>query len=393
MQLFILAVSILLLAAYILLILYYRHWWRRIPAFSIKDLAHPVVPSTKLSVIIAARNEEQNIKECLNSIISQNYPAHLFEIIVVDDHSTDNTASIVRNTSAENIRLISLKDHTEQNQLNSYKKKAIEIAIGQSTGSIIVTTDADCVAENDWLPTIDAFYQKTRAALMAMPVAYHKEKNFFSAFQSLDFMTMQGITGAAVHHNIHTMCNGANLAYEKNAFYEVNGFTGIDNIASGDDMLLMYKIYQRYPEKIFFIRSEDAIVKTSPVDSLSGFFNQRIRWASKADKYHDTRITNILLLVYFFNLTMLLLPLIALFKKIEWQYGNFSFHLWQLWSFMLIIKTITELFFLYPVAIFFSKTNLLKWFPPAQPFHIIYTIITGWLGKFGSYKWKERKVK
>ena len=212
-------------------------------------------------------------------------------------------------------------------------------------------------------------------------------------------MTLQGITGASVYKRIHSMCNGANLAYTKQAFEEVNGFKGIDNIASGDDMLLMHKIYQRYPEKVLFLKSTEVIVQTAPMQTLKDFFNQRIRWASKADKYDDKRIFGVLLLVYLFNVLLVLLPVVALLKnyqlfpKVSGCATIIQLSILQLWLLLLSAKTIIEIIFLLPVAKFFSRQHLLWWFPIAQPFHVCYTVIAGWLGKFGSYQWKERKVK
>ena len=189
------------------------------------------------------------------------------------------------------------------------------------------------------------------------------------------------------------MCNGANLAYEKKAFMEVGGFKGIDTIASGDDMLLMHKIFKRYPERVLFLKSKDAIVHTQPMRNWKSFFNQRIRWASKADKYNDKRILPVLMLVYFFNLYLLLLPVIAVFGHLVFTIFFYQAPLLYYWLLLLFLKTVVELHFLHPVADFFGKKNILWWFPVAQPFHIVYTVIAGWLGKFGSYQWKDRKVK
>ena len=176
---------------------------------------------------------------------------------------------------------------------NSYKKKAIETAIGLAKGSLIVTTDADCIVQPEWLKTIASYYENSGAVFIAAPVVYNDPspgdsffKKFFKIFQSLDFMTLQGITGASVYKKFHNMCNGANLAYEKKVFHEVGGFEGIDNIASGDDMLLMHKIQKLYPDKIKYLKSTNVIVQTQPAETVKEFINQRIRWASKADKYH-----------------------------------------------------------------------------------------------------------
>jgi cellulose synthase/poly-beta-1,6-N-acetylglucosamine synthase-like glycosyltransferase len=395
MQQTIISISFVLFILYAALIIYYAISWRSIPFFERPTANLPVRQAggqqPTFSIIIPARNEEQHINACLYSICNQTYPAALYEVIVVDDHSTDNTAQIVQNYASKNIKLISLKEITGGETFNSYKKKAIETAIAQATGELIITTDADCEVNTNWLQTIAAFYQQTNAAFIAMPVKYSCNNSLLEIFQALDFLTLQGITGASVYKRIHSMCNGANLAYTKKIFEEVNGFKDIDNIASGDDMLLMHKIYTQHPDKVFFLKSKDVIVQTQPQKTIKDFFNQRIRWASKADKYDDKRIFAVLLLVYLFNVIIIVLPLICLFNIT----APFTIHhsLFTCWLYLLIIKTAVELFFLYPVAKFFNQQKLLWWFPFAQPFHVLYTVIAGWLGKFGSYQWKGRSVK
>jgi cellulose synthase/poly-beta-1,6-N-acetylglucosamine synthase-like glycosyltransferase len=393
MQYILIFIIVLFFIVYFLLILYYWRSWISIPEFKGKNQSS----KTKISIIIPARNEEQNIGNCLRSIINQSYPAALFEVLVIDDHSTDGTAVVVRSFDLPNIKLISLKDHISANPINSYKKKAIEIAIAQSTAELIVTTDADCTAPSNWLQIIAAFYEEKKPSFIVMPVAIDCSNKFIELFQALDFMSLQGITGASVHKKFHSMCNGANLAYTKNAFAAVDGFAGIDTIASGDDMLLMHKIFKQDPHAVLFLRSKEVIVQTQPVNSIKDFFNQRIRWASKADQYEDKRIFAVLLIVYLFNVLLIVLPIIALFNN-----KTFDIHIYPItlmasvfesWLFLLLGKTIIELAFLFPVAKFFKKRNLLWLFPLMQPFHILYTLIAGWLGKFGSYKWKGRTVK
>jgi cellulose synthase/poly-beta-1,6-N-acetylglucosamine synthase-like glycosyltransferase len=388
MQLTILIIAVLLFISYTFLILYYRAGWNSIPTFAPAIIQEP---STSVSIIIPARNEEANIHECLETVLRQNYPAHLFEVLVVDDYSTDNTASVVRSFKSKNIRLISLSEHVHE-QINSYKKKAIEIGIRESKKKLIVTTDADCKFPASWLHTIVAFYEMHHPVFIAAPVSIDCNQNFIEIFQSLDFMTLQGITGAAVHKNNHSMCNGANLAYERAVFYEVGGFKGIDKIASGDDMLLMHKIYTRYPQRVLFLKSKSAIVQTEAQKTVAAFFNQRIRWASKAGKYDDKSIFPVLLLVYLFNVMLVVFPIIGLLHNYQMTILNCQFSLLGLWIFLVLGKTVIEFIFLFPVAGFFNKRSLLWLFPIMQPFHIIYTVIAGWLGRFGTYEWKNRKV-
>ena len=379
--------TILLFLIYTVLIIYYHRGWVSIPGF--RPPAKPA--TTKISVIIPARNEEENIGACLDSIVAQSYPTQSFEVLVVNDHSTDRMGEIVNSYAGQNIRLIDLEDHID-GPLNAYKKKSIEVGIQRSTGQLIVTTDADCIMPADWLQTIAAFYELHNPAFIAAPVSIDCDNRFIELFQALDFMVLQGITGAAVHKKIHSMCNGANLAYEKAAFESVDGFKGIDKIASGDDMLLMHKIYKQFPGRVMYLKSKDAIVQTPPVNSISEFFQQRIRWASKADKFEDKSLFPVLLLVYLLNFMMLVIPLICIFNNAQFSIFNFQFSILVAWLLMFISKTLIELIFLYPVANFFGKQNMLTIFPLMQPFHIVYTVIAGWLGKFGSYQWKGRKV-
>lgn len=378
---FILAILFVPGVIYGLLMLRYGSGWTGLAPFT------PLIPTsgtTKVTVIIPARDEEDNLPVLLQALKDQNYPMHLFEVIVIDDFSTDNTASVVAEFPASNVRLLQLSRYLSAEQrLNSYKKKAIEMAVEQARGDLIMTTDADCIMGPLWISTMVQYYEMYRPKFIAAPVSFYKENNFFKKLQSLDFMTMQGITGALAALKSGTMCNGANLAYERDVFYEVGGFNGIDDIASGDDMLLMFKIYKQYPHGVLYLKNDDAIVRTLPVDTFNGFMHQRIRWSSKADKYEDRRLTWVLALVYFWNVALLFMTIVAVILP-EWRPWLGIF---------LLYKITVEYYFLIPVARFFRKTDLLFWFIPGQLFHIPYIVVAGWLGKFGSYQWKGRKVK
>ncbi len=332
----------------------------------------------KISVVIPARNEEKNIGPCLDAILHQDYPGSYTEIIVADDHSTDNTSSVVQSKGVRLLSMNNLPDGTV-----AFKKAALTAAIAASSGETIITTDADCVAPPAWVSTLIAVKQSTGAVLVAAPVRMRYGSSFLSKFQSLDFAILQGITAASVSGGFHNMGNGANLAYTKDAFNMVGGFSGADDIASGDDMLLMHKISVKYPAKTAYAFSPDAIVDTNPEPDLKSFFRQRIRWASKARKYEDKRIFRVLLMVYLLNLSMLVLMCMSFFSI-----THFS-----LFLLMLLYKTGVEWGFVKQVLKFFELQKLMPWFPVAQPFHIAYTVISGLFGQAGSYQWKGRQVK
>ncbi len=374
-----------LFAGYGVLIGYYHRAWKAIPTFK-TSAGDAKTGRTRISVLVPARNEAANIGNCIDSLSLQSYSKDLYQVIVIDDHSTDGTGDIVRQLSYPELELSCLRlaeiGAGEERPVKAHKKFAIETGIRAARGELIVTTDADCLFHPDWLMTLAAFYEEKGAKFISAPVRIITSTSFLSIFQTLDFITLQGITGAAVYKNFHSMCNGANLAYEKKAFYEVEGFKGIDTIPSGDDMLLMHKIYNKYPQGVFFLKSPQAIVATRPETSWTGFIHQRVRWASKADRYDDKRIFWVLLLVYMVNVLFVVLPIAAIWNN------------WWLVVLLigLLIKTMLEYPFVRTVAAFFGQQSLMIYFPAMQPFHIIYTVVIGWMGKFSSYRWKDRKL-
>lgn len=340
-------------------------------------------PATRITVLVPARNEELNIHACIDSILAQDYPPELCECIIIDDHSEDRTAAIVRTYTDPRLKLLSLQTILPDGAVNSYKKKAIEAGVAEANGELIVTTDADCLVPPAWLRTIAATYEKTRPCLIAGPVCMSHLQGWLPAFQALDFLSLQGITAASVYKGFHSMCNGANLAYTRNAFHSVDGYQGIDHLASGDDMFLMHKIAQQFPGKISYLKHRNAIVNTAPAPTLKAFLQQRIRWASKAQAYDDKSVFRVLLLVYILNLILLLQIFIA------------SFSVEQLkWTIIFIaIKTLLEWPFMNSVTTFYQQRRLMRWFPLFQPLHILYTVVAGSFGQFGTYVWKGRQVK
>lgn len=371
-----------LLAGYLLMMGIYRYYFVRLQPFNTATLGNH--PENFFTVIIPARNESTHIRACLLSVVNNVYPAHLFEIIVVDDHSEDDTAHKVMELQAiyPQISLLRLQDYPDWITTQAYKKKAIELAISKSKGNWMVTTDADGEVPIHWLGQLDGYIQKNDPVFVAAPVMFYSRKGLLQIFQQLDFLSLQGITAAAVSAGFHSMCNGANLAYRKDIFWSVGGFTGHEHLASGDDMLLMHRIKERYPNQIGYIFSRDSLVLTEPMDNWGDFFQQRIRWASKAESYKEKKIFGVLLGVWLLNACLAAGMFLALLQQVS--YTN--------WLILVLMKTIGELYFLTPVARFFQAEASLAYFPFLQPLHIIYTVIAGWLGKFGSYQWKQRKI-
>lgn len=379
----VLYIASVLTVVYSVLMFVYRYGWQKRPLLVTNRKYFS--PSTKISVIIPARNEEENIGACIESLLKEDYPSELLEVIVVDDHSTDNTAEIVKSYADSGVRYIDLAEaaNTDKGEFIAYKKLALNTGIELSTGELIITTDADCVSDGFRLHEIVSFYEDEYPVMIVAPVRFTSDGSFLQMFQSLDFMSMQGVTVASLQLNLGNMCNGANLAFQRAAFDNVGGYSGIDHIATGDDYLLMVKLNKEYPGCLSYLKSEEAIVDTPPQTTWTSFFQQRIRWASKSGKYKDHKLTAILLVVYLYNVSLFALGLVSIF--------DFQLFIWLI--ILLVFKSMSEQIYMLPVARFYGKVKELSHFPLLQPVHVLYIVLAGLLGIFGKYEWKGRTVR
>ena len=368
--------SAVLTLVYGFLVLTFIRGWHKLVNFN------PVqtTPRTSVSIIVAARDEELNITRTIEDLIAQNYPKHLTEIIFIDDHSTDRTAEIVLAYASLGVKLIRLN---EDRALNSYKKKAIQTAIGTCSGDLIITTDADCRMGPHWLSTIVNYFEKHNYKMISSPVAYFEENSFFERLQSLEFLYLIGLGASTIGNKQPSTCNGANLAYEKKTFYEVGGFQGIDDLASGDDELLLHKIAAKYPDQIGFLKNREAIVYTHAKENLQSFLQQRKRWASKSTRYKNKAIIVLGVFVWVFNVSILANFIAGLFLP-----GFLLVTFYQL-----LVKMILESLFLWDVTGFAKRRSLLILTPVLTVLHILYMVYIGIAGNSGKYNWKGRMVR
>ena len=274
---------------------------------------HIEVPTTQFSIIIPFRDEEENLPELLQSLERFNYPKDKFEIIFVDDDSTDNSIKIINKFSG-NIRVLKNRRIS-----NSPKKDAINIAIKQANFDWIITTDADCTVPKQWLQTFDAFIQNHPSKLIAAPVKYLANNSFLEQFQVFDFLSLQAVTVGGFGINKPFLCNGANLCYHKQAFFEVNGFSGNENIASGDDIFLLEKIAVKYPEQVHYLKSVEVLVSTKPQPTFKQLLAQRIRWAAKTTSYKNNFAKAVGLIVFLMNIMIVILTFWVIFNPYIWK--------------------------------------------------------------------------
>jgi cellulose synthase/poly-beta-1,6-N-acetylglucosamine synthase-like glycosyltransferase len=377
------ALALVLSIAYFGITNYYCWGWNKLPAVETNPLFQAV---TRISVIVAARNEAEHIEALLASLQQQNYPHAWLEVIVVDDFSTDTTAELVAAYPWDRVRLIRLADQSASLfPTLQAKKRAISIGIAEAQGDLIVTTDSDCNAPPTWLTLLVTVYQSRQPQFISAPVVFWREKNLLQRFQSLDFLGMMVITGAGIHTGFMRMGNGANLAFPKKVFEEVGGYLDSGHLASGDDMFLLHKIAARYPEGVFFLKNKNAAINTEAKPDLKSFVQQRLRWSTKSASYREWQVTAVLAVVFFHCWCILLTAIL-----IPWQPWLMA----SLLAAQLLLKSSADYRLLRSGALFFQRPDLLRIFWPAQGMHIVYIAGIGLLANLvKEYEWKGRRTR
>jgi poly-beta-1,6-N-acetyl-D-glucosamine synthase len=369
---------------YVLLIASFVFGFEKVKEFKLINLQS----KTKFSVIIPFRNEAKNLLNLLESIKSLKYPKNLFEIILVNDESEDNSVAIIKKfleteSSKENFNKTNISIINNKRISNSPKKDAITIGINKAKYEWIITTDADCVLPKYWLDSFDEFIQQTKTTCIAAPVNFHLEKNFLNTFQALDFLSLQGATIGGFGINKPFLCNGANFAYKKETFIEVNGFESNTNIASGDDIFLLEKIAKKYPTQVHFLKCEQAIVATSTQSSWKELIAQRIRWAAKTSSYNN----------WFAKLTGLMVFIMNSLVIISILFAFLSILKAKILFYILFIKFNIDVLLIYKAATFYNQKDILKHILFAFIVYPFFSVYVAFISLFKGFKWKERPYK
>ena len=296
-----------------------------------------------ISIIIACRNEQDNITNLIQQIKNQDYNKNNYELIFVDDHSCDETFKILQEEENRwaNLHVIQLQNG-ETGKINAIRK-----AIFIARGDIILCTDADCSVNQSWITTVTSYFINKNIKMVSGPVIFEHKDGIFHKFQLLEFLSLIGSGAAAIQRNKGIICNGANLAYRKETYLEMDSV--YDNIASGDDVFLMHQIKNKYPNGIVFAKHKEAIVETKSQEDITSLLNQRKRWASKSRFYKDSDTVSISILVFVINFTVSILFLLS-FINIKW---------FILFSILFLFKYFVDYMFLKPILRFFSKFSSL----------------------------------
>lgn len=370
-------VILLTLGIYIVLIGSYIYGFEKVPEFSIPDLT----PKTSFSIVVAFRDETANLPHLIASLNQLNYPKSHYEVLFVDDDSTDDSVEIIKTQTGKtnlNFQLLN-----REVKINSPKKDAIQTAIRIAKHEWVITTDADCIVPKYWLDSFDAYIQTHNTKLIAGPVTYHYKNSALHKFQTLDFVSLIGATIGSFGLKKPYMANGANLAYQISFFKELDGFNGNSHIASGDDVFLLQKAVKTNLSQVGFIKTDKALVMTKPVNTLMILFSQRIRWSAKSTGFSSIfgKLTGLLVLTM--NVFVISTLLLAALDIISW---NSCLYIW-------IIKISIDFMLLFKTLRFLNQEDLFKsyfWSCLAHPFFISYIAMCS---LFSGYNWKGRHFK
>ncbi|MEQ8303624.1 MAG: glycosyltransferase [Cyclobacteriaceae bacterium] len=334
--------------------------------------------SKSICVVIPFRNEEASLESLIESLKGISYPKDRFQVIFVNDHSTDQSPNMVQKgiDGQASFSLLSLPDGV------TGKKNALTLGVQTTHADIVATTDADCILPPAWLNAINDSFNDSKTKLAFGGVKLTPNKSFFSHLQAVEFVSLIGSAASTNALGFFTMCNGANLSFHREIFLQVNGYEGNMEIPSGDDEFLARKVLNKYPNGVRFLNSAGAVVSTKFQPTWSQFLNQRLRWAGKWKHNNNfaSRGLAVFILLSQCCFVLLLAGMIV---------GRFN-----LWFGIALMgcKMLLESFFLLKVSNFLNAL----WSWPAFLFlqfsYPFYVIVVGILAQSGTYEWKGRTL-
>lgn len=340
-------------------------------------------PSTFISVIVCFRNEEEHLPQLIKSLLAQNYPASKYEILFYNDASTDGSVAAVKNAEAHHqSHQIICRDVTKKDEWQSAKKLAINHAAAHSKADLIVTTDADCTLNQNWLATLEQCYAEKSALMIAAPVTIEAENGWISTLQNIEMQALTAVTAGAFGHKKPIMCNGANMGFDRKMFLKLDPYQNNLHISSGDDMFLMMAMQEHYCQSMFFVAHQNAVVNTKGKYSIKAYLNQKIRWASKSKNYQNKLVKAVAILVLNMNALLLFSPLFMFYDMMNG---------FILFAALAGVKQIADMLIMQE----FSKVikQELSYFKLLifQYIEALLTFIIAIQSVRGSYEWKGRK--
>lgn len=358
---------------YAALVFIFTLGWHKLPLFW-----HKGASGVGFSIIVPFRNEEKNLKALIAHLKKLHYPAKDYEVIFVNDQSTDNGARLVQTAIEKSLYPAMQLLHVPPREGYVGKKGALQVGISKARFEYIITLDADCVMGSHWLQTYATFIASNPADMIIGPVEMISDGTLKSDYFALEFYSLLGATMGASAMRIPVMCNGANLVFRKETFERVGGFQGNMQYASGDDVFLLHKFKKQEGVIIQAIKSPGALAYTKTPETVKHFIRQRVRWSAKGVGYTDFAAKALGGVVAAFNIAI-----VASFLG-----GLLSFQLIPIALGALTAKAIIDFPLIWVVAEFLRKKHLLWLYPSLAIMYPFYVTLTLALSVLPARRWK-----
>ena len=371
-QFFLLAVTLYYLCA----VLFLLRGLRRLPS--------PGAPANlSFSIVIAARNEAENIGPCLESIFRQSLPKSRYEVIVVDDRSTDATGAICAEFANRFPNLRTLQVSKTPPGI-APKKYAISKGVEAAKYEVIVFTDADCLVSPAWLAVIDRCFTETTGLVQGIAYYFRPQgmHPLLFGLQAVDFLSHGIVAASAIGAGIPINSSASNFAFRKKAFDEIGGYgSAAQKVVSGDDDLLLQRIAGR-TWLVRFMNDPEGAVATAPTNSVTGIFEQRKRWGSKTVNYSPRRVAFLSgVFLYYCGIAAALVT------------GIFEPSYLLLFAAMLAAKITGEYLLMLPGTALYNQKQLRRYILPASLLQLPTVLAAVVLGVFGKFSWKGERFK
>ncbi|MDH5609930.1 MAG: glycosyltransferase [Cyclobacteriaceae bacterium] len=346
--------------------------WRQLATVALNpDSTFPAV-----TVLIPVRNEALKIRDLLNTLQHQEYPAEKITVIVIDDHSQDNTAEVVRQlvpTYQYTLQVASLQAP------HAGKKAAATLGVELAQTDLILCTDGDCTLPSRWVRAHTDWMCQQGAQMVSAPVRM-VPSNGLGRLQAIEFSGLIGYGGITLSIGQPGMCNGANMAYRKAAFLAVGGYEGNAHIPTGDDEFLLQKISKAYPGQVSFLKSKDAIVSTPAKQNFLELWGQRVRWTSKW-RLHQGWYIKLSAVAGFLDFASGIVLFAMLASHFYWALA------------LLLGRLLAEYVYLRSTASFLGVVSRGVDFLLIGLIYPFYAVFLGIASIFGKYSWKGRNYK
>ncbi len=345
---------------------------------SSKDVA---TDSLEVSIIIAARNESKNIRRLVESLAQQNYPKEKFEIILVDDHSDDETAFIAEKEFRKTDLSFSLL-RVENDSVVTGKRAALSVGVESARFNLFLFTDADVFLPPNWIRTMLGSLT-IDCHLVAGPVIIRSKSSFFSRLEETEYISVSAMTAAFGLAGRSVMANGANMLVRKESYMNALSMGYQKGYPSGDDMFLVEFLRRNYGnQSMVFCGKYDAIVSCDSSESLGAFVSQRLRWAGKARGYRDRYILLVGLMTFAFNAIVACSPFLIMITPA---------FLW-LFCLLIMLRALSEGLLIWNWSSLTRQKNLFPYYFVLLPLYPYYVLFIGAVSTFIKPKWKGRDL-